>query len=426
MAKLLSPGKKLKQLRKKYGITQNELTRNGLKRTTLSMIETENNNLTPKTGALITQNINEILEERGIDERIDLEYLLESIESQIEQKLLEYIEQLDNDEELVSDVLEKINYYKYQLKSSIVIFDISKKVGDIYFKQGRYFEALVSYTTIFEHLLDVYEKRDIHLIFSSIFNCLACYYYLRRHKESLGFYKLIEKIIDSFTRTEKFLLLKLYLATKMELEEYNDCLEKLDEVNRKYKMDTMEELELIIIEAECNLKMKNYYNAKELLDFIKKEDDIKLVLFAKIKEAIIYADISDIPNLEKSIDFINEEMDLVDEKNIYKKELYYDYALCLLKLNRFDLAEKYLLKSIDIYNAKNYLSMELLINLYLEKEMKESLVDLSKKLSNCIDLKYIDYNDNLVFNLIYAYSKLDMNKEISKFIEEIRTLNQIK
>ncbi len=101
MSNFLSPGKKLKLLRKKYGITQNDLTRNGLKRTTLSMVETEKNNLTHKTGKLIVDNINEILFERGSKEKVEIGYLLETVENQIEQMLLNYLDLIDKDENIL-------------------------------------------------------------------------------------------------------------------------------------------------------------------------------------------------------------------------------------------------------------------------------------------------------------------------------------
>jgi DNA-binding XRE family transcriptional regulator len=419
MKEILSPAEKIKLLRKEYGITQKELTKNGLKRTTLSMIETGSNNLTQKTGELLVNSINSVLKERGIDKTISLDYLRESLDSQIENRLESYIKELEEDPMKIDMVQEEIMYYKYQLKSSEIIFEVSKKVGDIYFKKEEYLEALVSYTPIFENLVELKDKVDLRMLASTIFNCLASYHYLRKYKESLGSYKLVYHIKDNFSRQDQFLFLKLFLTTKMELGEYYDCLEKIQEATKSMKLDTMEKLELKIIEAECNLKLKNYYTAQLILKSIKKEKEKKVYMYAKIKEAIIYRETEENAKLVKAVEELTPIMLSKEESHIYKQELYYDFALCLLKLQNFNEAEYFLLKSVSIYNSQNYRAMELLIDLYSERGMKEEIIKLKNIVLGFIEMNYMNSNDKILFKITRVLAEFNLQREIIELMGKI-------
>lgn len=419
MKEILSPAEKIKLLRKEYGITQKELTKNGLKRTTLSMIETGSNNLTKKTGELLVNSINSVLKERGIDKTISLDYLRESLDSQIENTLDEYIKELEKDPMKIDSVQEEIMYYKYQLKSSEIIFEVSKKVGDIYFKQEEYLEALVSYTPIFENIVELKDKVDMRMLASTIFNCLASYHYLRKYKESLGSYKLVDYIKGNFSRQDQFLFLKLFLTTKMELGEYHECLAKIEEESQYMRLDTMEKLELKIIEAECNLKLKNYYTAQLILKSIKKEKEKKVHMYAEIKEAIIYIETEENAKLAKVVEELMPTMLSEEESHIYKQELYYDFALCLLKLEKFKEAEHFLLKSVNIYNSKNYRAMELLIELYSERGMKDEIIKLKNIVLGFIEMNYMNSNDKMLFKITRVLAELNLQNEIIELMGKI-------
>ena len=209
MDNILSPGNKIKSLRKEYDISQDDLNRNGLKRTTLSMIETGKNGLTKKTGELVVKNFNEVFLERGIDKKINLDYLIESLDSQIESKLLDYLKELEQDESRIDFILKEMNYYRYHLKSSELSFYVSKKIGDIYFKKENYFEAVIAYTQIFDYLIELRELIDSQILSNAIFNCLASYFYLRKYKESLNLYKIVEHLEDNLDYAGKVLILSL-------------------------------------------------------------------------------------------------------------------------------------------------------------------------------------------------------------------------
>lgn len=419
MDNILSPGNKIKSLRKEYDISQDDLSRNGLKRTTLSMIETGKNGLTKKTGELVVKNFNEVFLEKNIDKKISLDYLIESLESQVESKLLDYLKELEQDESRIDFILKEMNYYRYHLKSSELSFYVSKKIGDIYFKKENYFEAVIAYTQIFDYLIELRELIDSQILSNAIFNCLASYFYLRKYKESLNLYKIVEHLEDNLDYAGKVLIFKLFLCTKMELGEYNDCIRKISEKNRTIRLDSMSQLEFRMIELECNIALENYYTAHLILKSIRMENDKKIKMYSDLKEALIYKNNNELIKLENLVLSLKNIIDLEDESCVYKKELYYDFALCLLALDQFEEAEKYLLKSINIYNSKNYLSAKLLIQLYSEKYLKEGILNIKNILLEFVDLKYLEVNDPIMFQLIYAMNKLSLNEEITNLINKI-------
>ncbi|MDR1831553.1 MAG: helix-turn-helix domain-containing protein [Fusobacteriaceae bacterium] len=78
----LSPGEKLLQLRKKYKITQVELSEGVISRTSLGMIETGKRSMSAELARLLCENMSKILKERGIRDRINVDEVLKSKDAQ--------------------------------------------------------------------------------------------------------------------------------------------------------------------------------------------------------------------------------------------------------------------------------------------------------------------------------------------------------
>ncbi|MDR1835577.1 MAG: helix-turn-helix domain-containing protein [Fusobacteriaceae bacterium] len=85
----LSPGEKILNLRKKYKITQMELSEGVISRTSLGMIETGKRSMSQELARQLCENISKILKERGVRDRINITEILKSKET----KALEYLEE---------------------------------------------------------------------------------------------------------------------------------------------------------------------------------------------------------------------------------------------------------------------------------------------------------------------------------------------
>ena len=79
---ILSPGKKIRKIRKSFKINQEDITGGEITRNLISIIENDKANLTSKVAIILSENINRVCKEKGIDFSVTSEYLLEDVESQ--------------------------------------------------------------------------------------------------------------------------------------------------------------------------------------------------------------------------------------------------------------------------------------------------------------------------------------------------------
>ncbi|AAK81616.1 helix-turn-helix domain-containing protein [Clostridium acetobutylicum] len=96
MTSILTIGEKIKKLRSEYKLNQDDIVGTELTRNLISQIEHGKANLTRSTAELIIRNTKDILEKRGetLDEGINVEYLLETEESQAKKVIASYIQDL--------------------------------------------------------------------------------------------------------------------------------------------------------------------------------------------------------------------------------------------------------------------------------------------------------------------------------------------
>ncbi len=175
--KIISPGQKLKELRKKYKIKQHEICGTQITRGMISMIETDKAGLTKNTAILITENIKRLCEERNISCNVSLEYLLESEEEQAKKILKNFLELFSSQPEKIFSnsfqeefgEIEKI-INTYQLKDDK--YTIYRTIGDIFKKSKEYYKAYSYYLRAFESCTNLFnDVRLIKLIVNIGFCC---------------------------------------------------------------------------------------------------------------------------------------------------------------------------------------------------------------------------------------------------------------
>ena len=88
---IFTPNEKIILYRKKYKITQKDLCQGVCNVSTLCAIEKGKSKVLAKTGEKIIHRFNEIFEEKKIDERLDLKWLMESVDTQISRKVDKFI-----------------------------------------------------------------------------------------------------------------------------------------------------------------------------------------------------------------------------------------------------------------------------------------------------------------------------------------------
>lgn len=167
----LSPEEKIIYLRKKYGITQDELSSSDLTRQFIGMIEIGKRNLTPKTADLICRNFNNILKKRSINDIIEPSSLLETREEQAFVKLNTIIKTKEYQNDL------EIDFYFSEL-NEINRKTISYLLGKFYYELNK-IKISKKYYEIALFLNNPLENTDILLELTRI------NYYLDRFEENV-------------------------------------------------------------------------------------------------------------------------------------------------------------------------------------------------------------------------------------------------
>lgn len=148
---IYSPREKLQFLRKQYKISQIELVGTSISRSHLAMIETGKTKLSKKVAQSLVENFNNILKNRGIEENISLDFIIEDTSAQIMKKRAYYIEALNKgmlNEELIQEIEDFIKVS--DIESKVVLY---AKIGDFYFGAGHLKRAFDYYSRTFDEAL---------------------------------------------------------------------------------------------------------------------------------------------------------------------------------------------------------------------------------------------------------------------------------
>ncbi len=199
---VLSPVEKLILYRKKYKISQKELAGESMSRSHLAMIETGKNSLNNHIAAVLVENFNKILRDRGIDETIEFEKLMETKEMQVEKLKNSFLEKLDSSDNLEETVSEIESYAsEYDSDTKIMLY---KKMGDLFYEQDNPHRATSFYLRIINDLII---KRDSKTLGEISVTLVRIYLQTENYKAAIDLENLIKSEINSFEKKEKVILL---------------------------------------------------------------------------------------------------------------------------------------------------------------------------------------------------------------------------
>jgi len=198
---VLSPVEKLILYRKKYKISQKELSGESMSRSHLAMIETGKNSLNEHTAILIVENFNQILRDRGIDESIALENLMETKEMQVEKLKNSFLDKLDDHESLDLTVSEIESYAsEYDADTKIMLY---KKMGDLFYEKDNPHRATSFYLRIINDLII---KRDSKTLGEISVTLIRIYLQTENYHAAIDLENLIKSEINSFEVKEKTIM----------------------------------------------------------------------------------------------------------------------------------------------------------------------------------------------------------------------------
>lgn len=424
---VLSDGDKLKEIRIKYGLKQEEITGKEITRNLISEIETNKASITKKTAEIVIKNLTALAKKRNFKVTETVDYLMENQVIQATKVLDNYIKEL----EVLS--ISKDNSFIKTLKdaeSFLIDWDIKDKKIRIYELAGDYFcnnnemyksaiyyekaSALVSRIFLDNKLLPILRKLSVVYIYTAKYNSSV---------ESCNF------ALDYFknmTDDEKAVFLHNRALSYRALKNYDLALQDICTLeNMANDLDKQRYFETLNLKAIC-LKSKNdlenalivYNSMINLLD--DNDFEKKIIVYINIAEAY----------MERNDDKLNEEFSNVEEllfkiNNNYEyiTDIYFEVAKIYKYLKNTSKAEKYYIKALKSAKLKHEYVLESnilcdLIDIYSELDDAESIGKLK------IEFFYLSSNQLTINNIILCklinfYNKkacTEEVKEISNFV----------
>lgn len=391
----LTPGEKLRKIRKELNMTQSDFADESMTRSYVGMIEVGKRNLNPSIAALIIEKLNARAKELNIEISIDEDYLTMSREEEAERYCKNI---MDNNptEEQVNSVIEIS--LKYGLKETGA--NGYKMLGDMKFDQYQYLDAFLAYNSSLD-ICKTIGKLDIQCY---LINRLGiCKYYELDYVEALLYFNRAQQYAVEFNdiNVEVNAIFNIAL-TYNKMEKFEESKNYVDlYVSKIHDFSDYEEMhaQANILKSNC---MKSQGNIEEAI-FLLKETLSNLKGIRKDTEGMIYNNLGGLylakGDYDSSLNAFNKsenirvEYDeaLLSHTIIHKAELYiekelYTEATLLLKMG-CDIAKK--------YNDNYYLILgyNFLIDVYekldkLEKaeEVYHSIIALADKKDNSLEL----------------------------------------
>ncbi|MDU1411519.1 MAG: helix-turn-helix transcriptional regulator [Clostridium sp.] len=428
---ILSPGKKIKRIRKDLKISQKEIAGGLVTRELISIIENDKSTLTPTVAKIITDNINKICKERNIDFNVDTDYLLEDINSQANKIASNYIDFLCNNENNISkDFSKDINEIelflrKYDLPDKKTI--IYEKIGDILRHQKKFNSCYIYYIKAFENYNNMINDIRVFKLLVNLGNvCL----YLCRDKEALNFNNLALIYNNNVDESLKYKVFFNNTLAYMHLREHDKALLEIDHILSTFKTLGNEKIfELNILKVNC-LRYKKFYKEalvinESMLDNLNISDAENIMLVVT-NILDIYTVIKDTKNtkiyLDKLLYLINNYKNA--DESYHSPNDYNQIGLSATLINKLDLATKYYKKSIYVSKVQKnlrilLLSLDQLLDILIKEKNIEEINSFKNEIIELLSLDIISSNISPIFKLMNFYNEIEDRESLRSLLEFI-------
>ncbi|KHD34256.1 XRE family transcriptional regulator [Clostridium acetobutylicum] len=375
---IVPTGVKLKNLREKYNLNQEDLAGKEITRNLISQIEHGKARLTRHAAEVMFKNLEKVARRNNIEVDENIEYLLEDEVEQANKVLDKYIKELKDlliykdrvFQSTLVEVEEFLVYWDIKYKK-IIIFELAgdyycsvndfynssmyyekakslinrntykesfvsilRKLSMVYYYMGRYEDDIKSCTFALEHFKNMNE--EYYCIF--VFNSSLCYMKLKEYSKAFKNLNKIEEIIKHINITKYYQVLEQEVVCLMELNKYAKSLE----IN-KYLIKNIDKsnhqsyLIALINSVDIHIRMKQYNEAKNILNIINKSID-------NLDQNSNY-----LPEIYNEIANLYKELNIIDKsKEFYLKALKY-----AKKLKRDHIIKDIISNLIDIYISLN-------------------------------------------------------------------------
>lgn len=344
----LTPGEKIKKIRKQLGMTQLELEDVNLKRNFISMIENGDRCASKRSAKTLAQKLNDRARKLGVDLLIDENYLLATPKSQAEDycntKLIE-VTCLEDFDEIITIAkeyaLEEIELEIYIQKGNMNIskaiyseaflnflraMDVCKnirnlskqamifnKLGACKLEEADYLEALEYFSKAF-HYSTLYNDNKIKIY--SLFNISLVYSNLGKYEKAIQYSDELLSFCDKEKDSHDYI--NAYITKAISLREMGRIDEAIEMLNNLVSLSQDNKNLLVYIYNNLGatyLKTKDYEKALLYYNYaegIVGWDDKYLMHGNKIDKAQVYTDMG---KCSEAISLVEEGIGQAEEYN---------------------------------------------------------------------------------------------------------------
>lgn len=406
----LTTGEKIRNLRKKLGMRQQELEDKNITRAFISMVETGKRGLGRESARIIAAKFKDKASKLGLKISVDEEYILRTPEEDAEVYCNEKLNNNPTKDEIevILEICSKYNLTKVEARSY-------KILGNYAFEMRNYREACLDYIISLDLYKDTEDNKSLPYLYNRIGYCKFC---RSMYVEAIPFFERANYYALAFNNLtyQKYSLLNL-AKTYQKLHRYEKALEYVDKHSSLcYKFNDYEGyIASGILKASCYNEKGNKEKAvalyMKLIEDSQNHEGFLWCLYNNL--GLIYADEND---FDKSKEFFDKaEMTvlgkdteklastLIGKTVVYMKQSLYEESLEIankginlaLKYGYTDLIIKGYNKLIDIYSALNdFINVR---NAYIKlldiMKNKEEYKDDVVKLYNNLALLYLEQND---------------------------------
>lgn len=433
MYTLLTPGQKIKEIRKQIGLNQQDIVGGQITRNMVSIIENDKSRLTPAVATIIAENINKICASRGIEYSVDEDYLLEDIDTQVRGLADEFIKYLDSkDTKDIKEWIKRIKdidrlFMEHSVPATefIVYFKIGRAFGD----RQDYLNSYVYYIKALENSTNSFESIDSVRLLSDLgYTCIK----LTRCKEALKYINIgLYYLKDTTDRLYYILHFNAALAYKKDLE-YDYSFNELTTLIDTYKnLNDADRFEIYSLQANCLRSVKRYSEALQLHETLysmidRNDIEKRLIVLANLID--IHYLLNDTKGIAK---VINRSIGLLDkykslENTSYTCQIYSEFGNAFYKIKNSNKALQYYWDSLlAARDSNNTLilssSINKIIDIYAKDKIFEDIDTIKNLVIEYISAGLISLDDLIIYKLIKLYTDNNDIDTINSILEFILT-----
>jgi tetratricopeptide (TPR) repeat protein len=365
----LTQGEKIKMLRKKLKMNQQDLVSERITRPFISMLESGKRRLTYITADAIIKKFNKRAEELGISFEEDVNFLLRS---KSEDAYIYCLKKLKNNNinVIIDEILHICDEFNLmEIKSAAL-----KTMGDWYFDKKKYTDAFIKYTNAVDICKDIKQNNDAPYLY---WRCALCKANLLQYKEALFYFQLshhygsiyddsyikdisLYHIAKCYKKLSKINLAKAYINNYLTVCNKNENFKYyIYAIILKANCYEIEEKFDTVIDIYMNLINEISDSRSPFLGLIYNNLGLAYYYKADFKKSMTYFEMAEW--LRKTMDKANLSHTLIEKSIVLSKQGLYDKAVETIEAGIIEAKKyndvEYLVKGnymlADIYSALN-------------------------------------------------------------------------